>query len=157
MKSCVLRSKKYAGCGVPVRLSRLRRPILCSFKRYTFYVCAPGATREQITPSRTAPPTFTKRRSPNSGHAKSPLQVCDDLLRQIPRNSVFAAGHRHDLEADCPYYCGQKMSRAADPTPARAAQGMATTSCCGKFLPDRGQKISCRFSLIAYPPCRTAD
>ena len=31
----------------------------------------------------------------------------------------------------------------------RAAQGMATTSCCGKFLPDRGEKISCRFSLIA--------
>jgi len=34
-------------------------------------------------------------------------------------------------------------------TPARAAQGMATTSCCGKFLRDRGQKISCRFSLVA--------
>jgi hypothetical protein len=31
---------------------------------------------------------------------------------------------RRDLEADCPYYCGQKMSRA---------QGMATTSYCGKF------------------------
>jgi len=31
----------------------------------------------------------------------------------------------------------------------RAAQGMATTSCCGKLLRDRGQKISCRFSLIS--------
>ena len=60
--------------------------------------------------------------------------------------------HRRDLGTDCPYYCGKKMSRAADPTPARAAQGMATTSCCGKFLPDRGQKISCRFSLMAARP-----
>jgi len=43
----------------------------------------------------------------------------------------------------------KKLSGAAGSTPARAAQGMATTSCCGKFLPDRGEKISCRFSLIA--------
>jgi hypothetical protein len=26
---------------------------------------------------------------------------------------------------------------------------MATTSCCGKALPDRSQKISCGFSLMA--------
>ena len=44
------------------------------------------------------------------------------------------------------------MSRAAGSTPARAAQGMATTFCCGKFLADRGQKISCRFSLMAARP-----
>jgi hypothetical protein len=25
--------------------------------------------------------------------------------------------HRRDLKADCPYYCGQKMSRAADRRP----------------------------------------
>ena len=33
-------------------------------------------------------------------------------------------------------------------TPARAAHGMATTS-CGKLLRNRGQKIYCRFSLMA--------
>src|SRR6476661_7853365 len=54
-----------------------------------------------------------------------------------------------DLEADCSYYCGKKSEPRRGSTPARAAQGMATTSCCGKALPDRGQKISCRFSLIA--------
>jgi len=50
----------------------------------------------------------------------------------------------------------KKLSGAAGSTPARAAQGMATTSCCGKFLRDRGEKISCRF-LNSRPPCRTAD
>src|SRR6266576_915706 len=57
------------------------------------------------------------------------------------------------------------MNRAAGSTPARAAQGMATTSCCGKFLPDRGQKTSlhrtpavpnrpqgCEDSLRRIPP-----
>ena len=82
-------------------------------------------TREQITPSVIAP---------------------DRSKFRLPR------AHRRDLEADCLHYCGQKKEPRRGSTSARAAQGMATTFCYGKFLPDRGQKISCRLSLMTAPP-----
>ena len=154
MKSCVLRSKMHAGWR-PVRLSRLRSQYFVTLSAILF-TYAPDDSRANNS-IRTAPPTFTNVAAPNSGHAKSPLQVCDDLLRQIPRNSVLPRAHRHDLEADCPHYCGQKKEPRRGSTSACAAQGMATTFCYGKFLPDRGQKISCRLSLMTARPCRTAD
>jgi hypothetical protein len=41
------------------------------------------------------------------------------------------------------------MSRAPGSTPARAAQGMATTSCYGEFLPDQGSENFLSISLMA--------
>jgi len=61
----------------------------------------------------------------------------------------LSRAHRRDLEADCPILLWTKNEPRRGSTPARTAQGMATTSCCGKFLPNRGQKICCRFSLMA--------
>jgi hypothetical protein len=148
VKSCVLRSKKHAGLEA-VKALAPPQPIPCCSERYTFYVWRLGGSgANNSTPK--ARPHSKNVAAPNSGHAKSPLQVCDDLLRQIPRNSVFAAGASSRPRSGLSILCGQKMSHAADRRP-RAAQGMATTS-CGKLLRDRGQrgqKISCRFSLMA--------
>src|SRR4029077_5873900 len=63
--------------------------------------------------------------------------------------------HRRDLEADCPYYCGQKMSRAADRRPRARPRAWLIPPAAESFLPDRGQKISCRFSLVAARVGRT--
>ena len=92
---------------------------------------APGATREQITPSVQPLPhsqtsllrilTMPNRR----------CKFATIYWRQIPRIPFFAAGASSRPRSRLPYYCGQKVSRAAGSTPARAAQGMATTSCCG--------------------------
>jgi hypothetical protein len=101
-------------------------------------------TREQITPSVTAPPPFTNVAAPNSGHAQSPLQVCDDLLRQIPRNSVFAAGASSRPKIRLPILLWTKNEPRRGSTPARAAQGMATTSCCGKSCLRRTERFPSR-------------
>src|SRR6267142_6333679 len=93
-------------------------------------------TREQITPS--VQPAQHSQTSllrilamPNR-RCKFAMIYCARSL-EIP---FLPRAHRRDLKSDCPYYCGQKMSRAADRRAARAAQGMATTSCCGKPLPE---------------------
>ena len=149
-----LGSKKHAGLEVSKALAP-PQPIPCYSERYTFYVWRLGGSgANNSTPK--ARPHSKNVAAPNSGHAKSPLQVCDDLLRQIPRNSVFAAGASSRPRSRLPILLWtKKMSGTAGSTPARAAQGVATTS-CGKLLRDRGQKISCRF-LNSRPHCRTAD
>src|SRR5438477_3293673 len=101
-------------------------------------------TREQITPSVQSRP-----------HSQTSLLR---ILAMPNRRCKFAAiycadswkfrfcrgAHGRDLEADCPYYCGQKMSRAADRRPrARprawlllpAAESFYLTE-VGKFLVD---------------------
>jgi hypothetical protein len=113
------------------------------------------ALRKARGPGPNNPPVRTRPHSenvaaPNSGRAKSRPQVCDELLRPIARIPPLPLACRCGVGRRFPILLWlKKMSRAPGSTPARAAQGMATTSCCGKFLPDRGQKISCRFSLIA--------
>jgi len=74
---------------------------------------------------RTAPPTqeTSLLRTPVVPDRR---QVCEDSSR-IHSHSLFAQAHGRDGEADYPCHYGQKMSRAAGSTPARAAQGMATT------------------------------
>ena len=106
-------------------------------------------TREQITPSvRPRPHSQTSLlrilAMPNR-RCKFATIYCARSL-EIP---FLSRAHRRDLEADCPILLWTKNEPRRGSTPARAAQGMATTSCCGKFLRDRGQKISCRFSLMA--------
>ena len=105
-------------------------------------------TREQITPSVQPGPhsqtSLLRILAMPNPRCKFPKIYCARSL-EIP---FLPRAHCRDLGADSPYYCGKNEPRRGS-TPARAAQGMATTSCCGKFLPDRGQKISCRFSLMA--------
>jgi len=151
VKSRVLRLKKHANFE-NIRLARLRSQYFVTLSAILFRY-APDDSRANNS-IHTAPPTFTSVAAPNSGHAKSPLQVCDDLLRQIARNSVFAAGAPSRPKSRLPILLWTKNEPRRGSTPARAAQGMATTSCCGKFLPDRGKKISCRFSLMAAPHSR---
>ena len=106
-------------------------PIPCHFKRYTFYVWRPGAAREQIIPP-VRPAHISKNVAlrilavPNRRRKFATIRCAGS-----PRIPFLPRAHGRDLEADCPCYCGQKMSRAAGSTPARAAPGMATTSCCG--------------------------
>ena len=146
-----MRLKKHASLET-IKALAPPQPILCYSKRYTFRY-APDDSRANNS-IHTALPTVTSVAAPKSGHAKSPLQVCDDLLRQIARNSVFAAGAPSRPKSRLPILLWTKNEPRRGSTPARAAQGMATTSCCGKFLPDRGKKISCRFSLMAAPHSR---
>ena len=58
----------------------------------------------------------------NSGRANSLPQICNDLLHSIARIPYLPMAHRCELAADCPYYCGKNLSRAAGSTPTRAAQ-----------------------------------
>jgi len=59
-------------------------------------------------------------------------QVCEDSLRRIPPIPFLRQANGREPRSRLPCYCRQKISRAAGSTPARAAQGMATTSCCEK-------------------------
>jgi hypothetical protein len=108
-------------------------------------------TREQITPSVQPRPhsqtSLLRILAMPNPRCKFARIYCARSL-EIP---FLPWAHRRDLEADCPCYCvlWTKNEPRRGSSPARAAQGMATTSYCGKFLPDRGQKISCRFSLMA--------
>ena len=115
MKSRVLRLKKHANLE-NIRLARLRSQYFVTLSAILFRY-APDDSRANNS-IHTAPPTFTSVAAPNSGHAKSPLQVCDDLLRQIARNSVFAAGAPSRPKSRLPILLWtKKMSRAADRRP----------------------------------------
>ena len=109
MKSCFLRSEKHA---VKARKLLAPEPILCHFKRYTFYVCA-WAPREQITPSVQPRP-----------HSKTSLlripvvpnrcrKFATNLLRPIPRIPFLPLAHVSRRRSRFPILLWlKKLSRA---------------------------------------------
>jgi hypothetical protein len=102
-------------------------------------------TREQITPSVQPRPhsqtSLLRILAMPNPRCKFAKIYCARSL-EIP---FLPRAHRRDLGADCPYYCGKNEPRRGS-TPARAAQGMATTSCCGKFLLTEVRKF-----LVDFP------
>jgi hypothetical protein len=82
-----------------------------------------------------------------------PCQIAAASLRRSiapdPSKFRFCRGRIVATRSRLPTLLWKKNEPRRGSTPTRAAQGMATTSCCGKVLPDRGQEISCGFSLMA--------
>jgi len=74
-------------------------------------------TPEQITPSIQPRPhsqaSLLRILAMPNRRCKFAMIYCARSL-EIP---FLPREHRRDLKADCPYYCGQKMSRAADRRP----------------------------------------
>ena len=153
MKSRVLRLKKHANLE-NIRLARLRSQYFVTLSAILFRY-APDDSRANNS-IRTVPPTFTNVTAPNSGHAKSPLQVCGDLLPRFLEIPFLPRAHGRDLEADCPYYCRQKMSRAADRRPrARPRAWLLLPAAESFYLTEVANFLS--IFLNGRPPCRTAD
>src|SRR5205085_1264969 len=83
----------------------------------------------------------------------SPLQVCGDLLRRFLEIPFLPRAHGRDLEADCPYYCRQKMSRAADRRPrARPRAWLLLRAAESFYLTEVANFLSIFFN--GRPPCR---
>src|SRR4029077_9839654 len=99
----------------PVRLSRRRSQYLVALSAILFrYAPDDSRANNSIRTARPHSQTSLLRilAMPNR-RCKFATIYCARSL-EIP---FLSRAHRRDLEADCPYYCGQKMSRAADRRP----------------------------------------
>src|SRR6476660_7165367 len=112
-------------------------------------------TREQITPSVQPRPhsqtSLLRILSMPNRRCKFATIYCARSL-EIP---FLPRAHRHDLGADCPYYCGQKMSHAADRRPRARLRAWLLLPAESLYVTEVKNLLS--IFLNGRSPCRTAD